>query len=168
MVMQTRVRLRRRDTFRAASGGATIRPTSGGGDVDLPMLAASALFTATAAYGAVVGIREDVVGEPLGRRPPGAVATHVVIGMGCGTMAPWPMPVATVVAALRAGPASPRPAIVGMGVGAACLLGTLAEPVTWGRRSTSASTTRTTALHLLSGVALVLAGRRALLAARRR
>lgn len=131
------------------------------------MLAASALFTATAAYGAVVGVREDVPGEPLGWRPPGRVATHVAVGLGCGTMAPWPMPVATTVAAVTAGSSPVRSARTCMAVGATCLVGTLVEPVTWGRRSTSTATSRTTALHLLSGVALVLAGRRALLAAQR-
>jgi hypothetical protein len=52
--------------------------------MDVPMLAASALFSATAAYGSVVGIREDVPGEPFGRRSPGRVTTQVAVGMRCG------------------------------------------------------------------------------------
>ncbi len=135
--------------------------------MDLPMLAASALFTATAAYGAVVGVRESVAGEPLGWRPPGKVSTHEIVGLGSGTMAPWPMPVAAVIAALRSRPGATLPAQVCLGIGSVCLVGTVLEPVTWGRRSTSRATTITTALHLLSGAALVLAGRRAVIAGRR-
>lgn len=135
--------------------------------MDLPMLAAGSLFSATAAYGAVVGVREDVPGEPLGWRPPGRVSTHEVVGLGSGTMAPWPMPVAAVVAALSSRPGAALPGQICLGVGSVCLVGTVVEPVTWGRRSMSTATTITTALHLLSGVALVLTGRRAVIAARR-
>ncbi len=130
------------------------------------MFAASALFSATTAYGAVVGAREDLPGEPFGWRPPGKVSTHEAIGLGSGTMAPWPMPVGAVLAALTARPGSTLPAQVCLGIGSACLLGTVAEPATWGRRSTSRATTITTALNLLSGTALVLAGRRAVIASR--
>lgn len=130
------------------------------------MLAASTLFSVTAAYGAVVGVREDVPGEPLGWRPPGKVSTHEIVGLGSGTMAPWPMPVAAVIAALRSRPGTTLPARVCLGIGSVCLVGTVVEPVTWGRRSTSRATTITTALHLLSGTALVLAGRRALIGSR--
>ncbi|GAA3159163.1 hypothetical protein GCM10010531_08170 [Blastococcus jejuensis] len=135
--------------------------------MDLPMLAASALFSVTAAYGAVVGVREDVPGEPLGWRPPGKVSTHEIVGLGSGTMAPWPMPVAAVIAALRSHPGATLPAQVCLGIGSVCLVGTVVEPVTWGRRSASGATTVTTALHLLSGAALVLAGRRAIIQSRR-
>lgn len=135
--------------------------------MDLPMLAASALFSATAAYGAVVGVREDVPGEPLGWRPPGKVSTHEIVGLGSGTMAPWPMPVAAVIAALRSRPGATLPAQVCLGIGSVCLVGTVVEPVTWGRRSTSRATTVTTAMHLLSGTALVLTARRVVIDSRR-
>ena len=131
------------------------------------MLAASALFSATTAYGAGVGGREDLPEEPFGWRPPGEVSTLQAIGLGSGAMAPWPMPVAAVIAALTVRPGSTLPAQVCLGIGAACLVGTVVEPVTWGRRSTSRATTITTALYLLSGSALVLAGRRAVIASRR-
>jgi hypothetical protein len=131
------------------------------------MLAASALFSATTAYGAVVGVRENLPDEPFGWRPPGKVSTYQAIGLGSGAMAPWPMPVAAVIAALKARPGSTLPAQVCLGIGSACLVGTVVEPVTWGRRSTSRATTITTALYLLSGTALVLSGRRAVTASRR-
>ena len=135
--------------------------------MDLPMLTAATLFAGTAAYGAVVGAREEVAGEPFGWRLPGRVAVHQAWGYGSGTMAPWPMPVAAVIAALRSGPESDLPARVCLGIGSVCLMGTVVEPVTWGLRSTSTATTLTTALHLFSGAALVMAGRRAVLAHRR-
>jgi hypothetical protein len=131
------------------------------------MLAAATLFTGTAAYGAVVGAREELAGEPFGLRLPGRVAVQEAWGYGSGTMAPWPMPVAALVAALRSAPGSDLPARVCLGLGSLCLVGTVVEPQTWGRRSTSPAATLATALHLLSGTALVLTGRRAVLAHRR-
>lgn len=80
--------------------------------------------------------------------------------MGCGTAAPWPMPVATLVAAAVSRPGSQLPARVCVGMGVAVLVGTLSEPVTWGRRPLSGSVALAIALHLVSGVALVLAGGR--------
>lgn len=133
--------------------------------MDVPLVAAGLLFTGTAAYGAVVGAREEVPGEPFGLRLPGRVAVHEAIGYGSGVMAPWPMPAAALVAAVRAGGDSDVPARVCLMIGALCLVGTVAEPVTWGRRPRSRATMLATALHLLSGAALVLAGRRALLEA---
>lgn len=135
--------------------------------MDLPLLAAASLFAGTAAYGGVVGAREEIAGEPFGWRLPGRVAVQEAWGYGSGTMAPWPMPVAALAAAVRSGPDSDLPAQVCLGLGAACLVGTLVEPQTWGRRSTSTAATVATALHLLSGTALVLAGRRVVLAHRR-
>jgi hypothetical protein len=59
------------------------------------------------------------------------------------------------------------PARVCLGIGATCLVGTVVEPQTWGQRSLSTAATLATALHLLSGTALVMAGRRAVLTHRR-
>ncbi|MCF6506447.1 hypothetical protein E9549_03350 [Blastococcus sp. MG754426] len=135
--------------------------------MDLPMLAAATLLAGTAAYGARVGAREEIAGEPFGWRLPGRVARHQAWGYGSGTMAPWPMPVAALAAAVRAGGGSEQPARVCLAIGSVCLIGTVVEPQTWGRRSTSRAATVATALHLLSGTALVLAGQRATLASRR-
>lgn len=134
--------------------------------MDVPMVAAATLFAGAAAYGGVVGAREEIAGEPLGLRLPGRVAVQEAWGYGSGTMAPWPMPVAALVAAVRSSPESDLPAHVCLGIGAACLMGTVVEPQTWGRRSASTAATLATALHLLSGAALVLTGRRAILARR--
>lgn len=128
--------------------------------MDVPMLAGSVLFAATAAYGSVVGIREDVPGEPFRRRWPGRVPTQ-----GCrrdGLRHGGSLAHAGGHARRRRGvPAgSQLPARVCVGMGVAVLVGTLSEPVTWGRRPLSGSVALAIALHLVSGVALVLAGGR--------
>ncbi len=135
--------------------------------MDVPMLASATFFAGTAAYGAVVGAREEIAGEPFGWRLPGRVAVHQAWGYGSGTMAPWPMPVAALTAAVVSSSESDLPARVCLSIGSLCLAGTVVEPQTWGRRSTSRAATLATALHLLSGTALVMAGRRAVLAQRR-
>ena len=128
-------------------------------------LAAAVAYAAAAGYGARVDLREDVPGEPLGIRAPGRVGTHLLIGWGASTSAPWPMPVATVALSLR-----PRPGVrtgtAWMALGAATLAGQLVEPVTWGRRPSSPAVRRSVVLNLLSSAALLLAGRRTVLAAR--
>ena len=131
------------------------------------MLAAATLFAGTAAYGAVEGAREEIAGEPFGWLLPGRGVRLQAWGYGSGTMAPWPMPAATLIAAVRSGPESDLPARVCLAIGSVCLTGTVVEPQTWGRRSPSRAATLATALHLLSGAALVLAGQRAALAHRR-
>lgn len=135
--------------------------------MDLPLLAAAAFFAGAATYGGVVGAREEIAGEPFGWRLPGRVAVQESWGYGSGTMAPWPMPVAALVAAARSTSSSDLPAQVCLAIGSLCLVGTVIEPQTWGRRSASTAATVATALHLLSGTALVLAGRRAVLRSRR-
>ena len=137
-----------------------------GGVPDRPLLAAAAAFAAASAYGARVAVREDVPGEPLGVRLPGRVPTHLALGWGAGTSAPWPLPVAGLLLALRPRRgASPGAACTALG--AAVLAGTVVEPVTWGRRPSPPAVTRSVALNLAAGAALVLAGRRATRAARR-
>ena len=131
--------------------------------MDRPLLAAAAGLAAASVYGARVAVRDDVVGEPLGVRFPGRVATHLALAWGAGTSAPWPMPVAALALAWRADAASATACIA---LGAATLAGQLVEPVTWGRRPSSVAVTRSVALNLLTGAALVLAGRRRVVAAR--
>ncbi|SOC53570.1 hypothetical protein [Ornithinimicrobium cerasi] len=125
-----------------------------------PMLAApAALFVAVSAYAAAVAVQEpELPGEPLGIHVPGTVRTHLLLGLGSGVSAPWPMPVAAAWAALRGQPGSTGAARTVAGVGTALILGTLVEPVTWGRRPASRRAAATVPLHLLTGVAMVSAG----------
>jgi hypothetical protein len=132
--------------------------------LDGRLLGAAIGFAAAGGYGARVAVREDVLGEPLGVRAPGRVSTHLALAWGAGVSAPWPMPLAAVALALRR-PPGPGPGAACIALGAATLAGQLAEPVAWGRRPSTPAVTRSLALNLASCVALVLAGRRSVLAA---
>jgi hypothetical protein len=123
------------------------------------LVAPAALFVAVSGYAAAVSWREpDLPGEPLGIHVPGSVRTHLLLGLGSGIAAPWPMPVAVAWAALRGGPGSAGAARTVAGIGTGLILGTLVEPVTWGRRPASRCAAATIPLHLLAGAAMVSAG----------
>ena len=128
------------------------------------LVGASLAFAVVTAYGARVAVREQSVGEPLGVRLPGRVTTHLLVGWGAATSAPWPMPVAALVMAVRG---NARSGLGCAALGAGVLLGTLVEPVTWGRRPSPPAVDRCVAANLASGAALLLAGRRAVRSARR-
>jgi hypothetical protein len=131
------------------------------------MVGAAALFTASTVFTTAVAAREpDLPGEPLGLHVAGSVRQHLVLGLGSGIAAPWPMPVAASWAAWRAQPASRWPARTVATLGALVLAGTLVEPASWGRRPRSTLAKATVPLHLLCGAALLLAGTRGLLATR--
>jgi hypothetical protein len=129
--------------------------------MDRGLAAAGVCLVGATAFGAVVSVREDVPGEPLGARLPGRVPVHLLLGLGSGLSAPWPMPVGVLVAALRAGRDRAGSIRLGAGVGAGVLAGTLVEPVTWGRRSRGPWVAAAVALNIVSGCALVLAARKA-------
>ena len=137
------------------------------GAADRRLLAAAAGLAAATGYGARVALVEDVPGEPFGVRPPGRVAVHLAMAWGAGTSAPWPMAAAAVLLGSRDGPGA-RPGAVCALLGAATLAGQLVEPVAWGLRPSAPAVTRSVALNLAAGVALVLAGRGSVLAARGR
>jgi hypothetical protein len=129
--------------------------------VDRSLLGVAAYFTAATVFGAVVSIKENLPGEPLGLHVPGRVPIHLAVGLGSGLSAPWPMPVAVLAAALRARSADTWPGPTFTIVGSALVLGTLVEPATWARRSDSRLTKATVALNVLAASALIIAGRRA-------
>ena len=88
-------------------------------------------FAGATLLGSVVSIRNNVPGEPLGIRLPLSVPAAVLVGWGAGVAAPWPMPVAAVVAATRRRGTSARMrGVMCAAIGAACIAGTLVEPVT--------------------------------------
>lgn len=129
--------------------------------VDRGLVAAAASIVGATAFGAFVSVRENIPGEPLGLRLPGRVLVHVQLGLGSGLSAPWPMPVAAIVAALSSHPGQIRPGRACAAIGAMVLAGTMVEPVTWGRRSRAPRVAVSVALNLISGCALMTAGRRA-------
>ena len=134
--------------------------------MDRPLLAVAVGYAAAAGHGALVALRDDVPGEPLGVRAPGRVATHLVIGWGAGVSAPWPMAVTALALGLRTRPGSGTGTAC-IALGASTLAGQLVEPVAWGRRPSSPAVPRAVALNLAAGAALVLAGRRSVLTGRR-
>jgi hypothetical protein len=88
-------------------------------------------FAGATLLGSVVSMRNKVPGEPLGIRVPLSVPAALLAGWGGGVAAPWPMPVAAVVAATRRQGASDRKrAVMCAAIGGACIAGTLVEPVT--------------------------------------
>lgn len=123
------------------------------------LLAAASLSAAATVATTAVGLRHpDLPGEPFGLRVPGTVATHLAVGLGSGVAVPWPMPVIALVAAFQDAPDRVVPARTCAALGATMLVGTLAEPASWGLRPRSNAAKATVALNLASGAALFLAG----------
>ncbi len=129
---------------------------------DPALLAASAAFGGACAFGSAVAVHHNVSGEPLGIRLPITVPCGLLIGWGAGVAAPWPMPLAALIAATTAGLSkeSRVPGILCAGLGIACIVGTLIEPVTrrppsW-RRGVGAAIT----INLATAAALAAAGLR--------
>jgi hypothetical protein len=126
---------------------------------DRMMLGAATLFAATTAFTTAVSMRQQhLPDEPLGIRFPGRVPVHLALGLGSGVAAPWPMPIITLVAAMRAEPGVTWPERTCAITGAVVLVGTLVEPASWGLRPRSAWARATVPLHFLAGAALFLAG----------
>src|SRR5271165_2925453 len=94
--------------------------------------AAAVGFACATAFNSAVAIRDELPGEPLGIRVPLTVPMALVVGWGAAVAAPWPMPVAALIAAIRARDPERqgRPALVCTGLGIAGIVGILIEPVT--------------------------------------
>jgi hypothetical protein len=129
--------------------------------------AVAASYAAVNLAGSVVSVREDLPGEMLGHRTPGPVGRNIVIGLGSGTSAPWPMVMAVLASctAARRRPCDAWPGHVCTVIGACTIAGGLIEPVTWGRRPSLAGSVVNWA-GLVTGFLLVLAGRQAVVRAR--
>ncbi len=135
---------------------------------DRALLAASIAFAGAAGLGSAVAIRDQLPGEPLGIGIPLSVPAALLAGWGAGIAAPWPMPVAAVVAAARAQRSGPSAAAgaVCAGIGAGCIVGTAVEPVTRRPGSWSALTRFAIAANVAASAALLVTGWRHLAAAR--
>jgi hypothetical protein len=126
---------------------------------DSSLFSAAGLLAVTTAATTVVSWREpELRDEPFGIRFPGRVRTHLVLGLGSGVAVPWPLPVVALTAALRAEPHRAWPRRTCAAIGATVLVGTLAEPASWGLRQRSRAAEAMVPLLLLSGAALFLAG----------
>jgi len=134
------------------------------------LLAASLAFAGAAVVGSAVAIRDELPGQPCGISVPLSVPAGLLAGWGAGVAAPWPMPLAAVIAAARsqrAGPSALTGAVCA-GIGVGCVLGTAIEPVTCRPRSWSPATRLAIVFNMASSAALIAAGWRHLAAARTR
>ncbi|HXR23475.1 MAG TPA: hypothetical protein VN786_13040 [Acidimicrobiales bacterium] len=124
--------------------------------------AAAVGFACAAAFGAAVAIRDDLPGEPLGIRVPLTVPTGLLVGWGAAVAAPWPMPVAALMAASRASGrhGDAGPALVCAGLGIAGIVGILIEPLTYKPKSWTATTRAAVLVHVAASVALAATGLR--------
>ena len=140
-----------------------VRPGSGG-----VLLAASLAFAGAAGLGSAVAVRDQLPGQPFGISVPLSVPAGLLTGWGAGVAAPWPMPVAAVVAAARARrTASPgRAGAVCAGIGMGCIVGTLIEPVSWRPRSWTRWTRLAIACNVAASATLIATGWRDFSAAR--
>jgi hypothetical protein len=140
----------------------SLRYAESGSDVtDRALLSAAALLAITTTATTVVSLREpQLPDEPFGLRFPGRVPVHLALGLGSGVAVPWPMPVIATVAALRAQPGLTWPRRTCAIIGATVLIGTLAEPASWGMRPRSRPAEALVPLLFLSGAALFVAGTR--------
>lgn len=126
---------------------------------DRTLLSAAALLAGTTAASTVVALREpQLPDEPFGLRFPGPVPVHLALGLGSGVAVPWPLPVMATAAALRAKPGLTWPRRTCAIIGATVLVGTLAEPASWGVRKRSPAAAAMVPLLFLSGAALFVAG----------
>jgi hypothetical protein len=129
---------------------------------DRGLLRASLVFAGATALGSVVAIREQLPGRPFGLSVPLSVPAGLLVGWGAGVAAPWPMPVAAIVAAAtswRRGPNLRRGAVCA-GIGMGCIIGTLIEPVTRQPRTWSRATGFAISFNLAASAALTAAGLR--------
>ena len=132
------------------------------------LLAASLAFAGAAGLGSAVAVRDQLPGQPFGIGVPLSVPAGLLAGWGAGVAAPWPMPVAAILAAARAqrtaasAPAGAICAAIGMG----CIVGTLIEPVSWQPRSWTPWTKLAIVCNVAASAALTAAGWRHLIAAR--
>lgn len=139
-------------------------------DPDRALLAASLAFAGAAVAGSAVAIRDELPGQPCGISIPLSVRAGLLAGWGAGVAAPWPMPVAAVIAAARSrrtGPSALTGAVCA-GIGIGCVLGTAIEPVTFRPRSWSHATKLAIVFNMAASAALIAAGWRHLAAARTR
>ena len=136
---------------------------------DRALLAASVAFAAAAGLGSAAAIRDELPGEPLGITVPLSVPAGLIAGWGAGVAAPWPMPAAALIAAVRAQRAGTSAATGALcaGIGLGCIAGTLVEPVTRRPRTWSALTQLAITANIAASAALVVTGWRHFAAARR-
>ncbi len=129
---------------------------------DPVLTAAAAAFAFADVLGSAVAMRHDVAGEPFGLAIPLTVRSGLLIGLGAGVAAPWPMPVAALIGAARAGRLRRGDAsgFMAVGLGLGCIAGTLIEPVTYHRRGWTPAIRTAVGVNVVASAALAAAGLR--------
>jgi len=128
-------------------------------NTDRALLGASLAFAGATVLSSAVAIRDRLPGEPLGVGVPLSVPAGLLVGWGAGIAAPWPMPVAAVMAAAAARrEPSAFPGMVCTVIGLGCIFGTLVEPVTRRPRSWSPAAGLAIGLNVAASAALIAAG----------
>ena len=127
---------------------------------DRALTAAAVGFACTTAFTTAVAIRDDLPGRPLGTGVRLSVPTGILVGWGAAVAAPWPMPLAALIAAARARrpEAGSAPALVCAGVGIAGIVGLLIEPNTYNRGAWSGANRAAVAAGAAACGALATAG----------
>jgi hypothetical protein len=123
---------------------------------------AAIAFAGAAGFGSAVALRSNVPGEPLGLKISLSVRSGLLVGWGAGVAAPWPMPVVGLIAAAKAarGQRQGGPGVVCAGLGVACVVGTLVEPVTHHRRPWTPAISAAILVNLGASLLLTAAGLR--------
>ncbi len=119
-------------------------------------------FAGNVGFGTLVAIRDNLPGRPLGIQVPLSVPAGILVGWGAGVAAPWPMPVAAVMAAahVEKEDAGLGSGLVCAGIGMAGIVGLLIEPNTYRRSQWSVATRASITLGFLTSAALAAAGLR--------
>jgi hypothetical protein len=127
---------------------------------DFALGAAALGFACATGYNSVVAVRDKVPGEPLGIAIPLSVPTGILVGWGSAVSAPWPMPVAALIAAFRQvkGKGVVGPALVCAGLGVAGIVGILIEPNTYKTQSWTPAVRRTVVAHIVTSATLAGVG----------
>ncbi|MBA3338241.1 MAG: hypothetical protein H0T54_00520 [Geodermatophilaceae bacterium] len=130
---------------------------------DRLLMAAAAGFASASAFGSAVSMRHDIPGRPLGVSIPLSVPSGLAVGWGAGVAAPWPMPLMAVIASVSTGDRrrDSTAGLVCLGLGIACVAGTLVEPVTYRLSSWTPGVRAAILANVAAAVLLAAAGRRA-------
>jgi len=121
---------------------------------------AAIAFACTVGFTTAVAVRDDLPGRPLGLGVPLSVPTGILVGWGAGVAAPWPMPVAALIASRRANRGDSVAALVCAGLGIAGIAGFLIEPNTYDPKAWTPANRNAIAAGLLASAALATTGLR--------
>ncbi len=136
--------------------GAGSIPDATGRDLRYAAIA----FACVVGFTTAVAVRDDLPGRPLGIGVPLSVPTGIVVGWGAGVAAPWPMPVAALIASRRANQGDAVAALVCAGLGIAGIVGFLIEPNTYDPKTWTPANRNAITAGLLASAALATTGLR--------